>query len=57
MKVLVKKTFHSVDDVWRAYILWIITNLRYVVSGCLVQLHIVKYIHDTSYFHMYSMEL
>ena len=47
MKVLVKKTFHFVDDVWSAYIRWKITDLRYVVSGWLVQLHIVKYILDT----------
>ena len=44
MKVLVKKTFHFVDDVWRACICWKITDLRYVVSGCLIQLRIVKYI-------------
>ena len=41
MKVLVKKTFLFVNDVLRAYIRWKITDLSYVVSGCLIQLHIV----------------
>ena len=30
MKVLVKKTFNFVNDVWRAYIRWKIPDLRYV---------------------------
>ena len=30
MKVLVKKTFHFVNDVWREYIRWKISDLRYM---------------------------
>ena len=43
MKVPVKKTFHFVDDIWRAYIRWKITELRYVVIPCtIIQISIVN---------------
>ena len=43
MKELVKKMFHFVDDIRRAYVRWKITDPRYVVKPCtIIQICIVN---------------